>query len=82
MDFVRHLWVAVASTGQVSFGGFLASVHRVLIVALVTSNHARFRAGMHLYTWTSGHARVPGCVVPTAEIVRFPPSFVGLSGLS
>jgi hypothetical protein len=46
----------------------LAIVHRELSVDLVKGNHAIFRAGMHLHTRASGHARIPGCVVPTAEI--------------
>jgi hypothetical protein len=36
--------------------------------ALVKGNHGIFRAGVQLYTRASGHARVPGYIVPTAEI--------------
>jgi hypothetical protein len=68
MDFVRHICVAAASTGRVTYGSFLASVHREISVALVRGNHAIFRAGVKLYTRASGHARVTGYLVPTAEI--------------
>jgi hypothetical protein len=43
-------------------------VHREISVALVKGNHGIFRAGVQLYTRASGHARVPGYLVPTAEI--------------
>jgi hypothetical protein len=68
MDFIRHLCVAAASTGRVTYGSFLASVHREISIALVKGNHAIFRAGVQLYTRASGHARMPGYLVPTAEI--------------
>jgi hypothetical protein len=68
MDFLRHIGVAAASTGCVTYGSFLASVHREISVALVRGNHGIFRAGVQLYTRASGHARVPGYVVPSAEI--------------
>jgi hypothetical protein len=47
---------------------FLASVHREISVALDQGNHGIFRAGVQLYTRASGHARIPGYVVPTADI--------------
>jgi hypothetical protein len=68
MDFIRHLCVAAANTGRVTYGSFLASVHREISIALVKGNHAIFRAGVQLYTRASGHARMPGYLVPTAEI--------------
>jgi hypothetical protein len=54
----------------VTYGGFVASVHRESSVALVKGNHGIFRAEVPLYTRASGHARVPGHLVPTAEIER------------
>jgi hypothetical protein len=45
-------------------------VHRKISVALVKGNHGIFRARIQLYTWVSGHARVPGHLVPTAESKR------------
>jgi hypothetical protein len=62
------LGLAAASTGRIMYGSFLASVHREISVALVKGNHALFRAGIQLYTRASGHARIPGLLVPTDEI--------------
>jgi hypothetical protein len=68
MDYLRHIGVAAASTGCVIYGSFLASVHSEISVSLVMGNHGIFRAGVQLYTRASGHARIPGYLVPTADI--------------
>jgi hypothetical protein len=68
MVYIRHIGSAAASTGAVTYGSFVASLHRDISVALVKGNHGIFRAGVQLYTRASGHARVPGHLVPTAEI--------------
>jgi hypothetical protein len=68
MDYIGHIGFAAANTGAVTYGSFVASVHREISVALVMGNHGIFRAGVQWYTRASGHARLPGYVVPTAEI--------------
>jgi hypothetical protein len=68
MDYIRHIRFAAARTCAVTYGSFVASVHREISVALVKGNHGIFRAGVQLYTRASGHARVPGHLVPTAEL--------------
>jgi hypothetical protein len=68
MDYIRHIDFAAASTGAVTYGSFIASVHREISVALVKGNHGISCAGVQLYMRTSRHARVPGHLVPTAEI--------------
>jgi hypothetical protein len=68
LDFVRHICVAAASTGKVTFDSFLDNMHRELTVALAKGIHAIIRAGVHLYTLASGHARIPSYLLPTAEI--------------
>jgi hypothetical protein len=64
MDYMRHTALAAAST----CGSFVASVHREISVTLVRGYHGIFRARVQLYTRASGHALVPGHLVPTAEI--------------
>jgi hypothetical protein len=54
LDYLRHIGVAAASTGSVTYGTFLASVHREISVAVVKGNHGIFRAGVQLYTRASG----------------------------
>jgi hypothetical protein len=34
----------------------------------MAGNHAIFRAGVQLYTRASGHARIPGLLIPSADI--------------
>jgi hypothetical protein len=68
MDYIWHIGFAAASSGAVTYGSFVASVRREISVALVKGNHGFCRAGVQLYTRASGHARVPGYLVPTAEI--------------
>jgi hypothetical protein len=68
MDLMRALALAASSTGKVKYGGFLASVHREISAALCKGNHAIFRAGVQLYTRASGHARIPGLLIPSADI--------------
>jgi hypothetical protein len=68
MELLRALARAASSTGHVTFGGFLASVHREVSVALCKGNHAIFRAGVQMYTRASGHARIDGHLIPTADI--------------
>jgi hypothetical protein len=67
MDYRRHIAFAAASTGAVSYGSFVASVHMGISV-VVNRNHGIFRAGVQLYTRASGHARVPGHLVSMVEI--------------
>jgi hypothetical protein len=47
---------------------FLTSVHREICDALCKVNHAIFREGVQLYTRASGHARVPGLLLPSADV--------------
>jgi hypothetical protein len=68
MDPMRALALAASSTGKVKYGSLLASVHREISVALCKGYHAIFRAGVQLYTRASGHARVPGLLIPSADI--------------
>jgi hypothetical protein len=65
---MRHFARAAASTSHVTFGAFLASVHREVSVALCKGNHAIFRAGVQLYSRASGHARIEGLLIPTADV--------------
>jgi hypothetical protein len=46
MDYIRHIGFAAATTGTVTCGSFVASVHREISVALVKGNHGIFRAGV------------------------------------
>jgi hypothetical protein len=64
MDYIPHIGFAAASTGAVTYGSFVASVHRKISVALVKGNGI-LCAGVQLYTrqlYTRalGLARVPG----------------------
>jgi hypothetical protein len=68
MDLMRALALAASSTGKVKYGSFLASAHREISVALCKGNYAIFGAGVQLYTRASGHARVPGLLIPSADI--------------
>jgi hypothetical protein len=68
MDLMRAFAHAASSTGKVKYGSFLASIHREISVALCKGNHAIFRAGVQLYTRASGHARVSGLLIPSADI--------------
>jgi hypothetical protein len=68
MDYIRHIDFAAASTGAVTYGSFGPSVHREVSVVLVKGSQGNFCAGVQLYMRVLGHARVPGDLVPTAEI--------------
>jgi hypothetical protein len=68
MNYIRHNELAAASTGSVTYGRFVASVHREISVTLVQGNHGMLRAGVQLYTRASGHARIPGYLATTADI--------------
>jgi hypothetical protein len=68
MDLMRALALAAWSTGKVKYGSFLARVHWENSVALCKGNHAIFRPGVQLYTRASGQARVPGLLIPSADI--------------
>jgi hypothetical protein len=64
----RHIALASASTGALTYGSSVASVHRKISVAVVKGNHGIFWVRVQLCTRVSGHARVPGHRVPMAEI--------------
>jgi hypothetical protein len=68
MGYIRNIAFAAADTTAVTHGSFDAGVHREIRVALVKGHHGIFWAGVQLHTRASGHARVPGHLVPTAEI--------------
>jgi hypothetical protein len=60
---------SIVDTGQcpqdIDFDFMLRLAHNP---ALRRTTHGIFRAGVQLYMRASGHARVPGYLVPTAEI--------------
>jgi hypothetical protein len=59
---------AACSTVKVKYVSVLVSVHREASGALCKGNHAIFRTGVQLYTRASEHARVPGLLIPSADI--------------
>jgi hypothetical protein len=69
MDYIRHIGFAAASTGAVTYGSFVAvCIGRSVWLLSRAIMGSFFRAGVQLYTRASAHARVPGSLVPTAEI--------------
>jgi hypothetical protein len=73
MDYIRHIGFAAARTGAVTYGSFVASVHREISVALVKGNHGIFRAGVQWYT----RARdMPVCLVILCPQLRLSESVV------
>jgi hypothetical protein len=53
IDCIRQIAAAAASTGAVTYGSFVASVHTEISVARIDGNHRIFRAGVQLYTRAS-----------------------------
>jgi hypothetical protein len=68
MGYIHNIAFAAAVTTAVTYGSFDASVHREIRVALVKGHHGIFWAGVQLHTRASGHVRLLGHLVPTAEI--------------
>jgi hypothetical protein len=66
VQLMRAFARAASSTGHVTFGGYRASVHPHVSVALCKSNLAISRAAVQMYTRASGHARTDGHLIPTA----------------
>jgi hypothetical protein len=67
MDVMRDLVRAASTTGKVKYGSFRASAHGEVSVAVCTGYDAIFRAGVQLYIRASGHARILGLLIPSAD---------------
>jgi hypothetical protein len=68
IDLMRTLPRTASSTGKLPYGSFLASVHWEVSVVLCKGNHAIFRARLQFCARVSRHARVPGPLIPSADI--------------
>jgi hypothetical protein len=67
MDLMRSLARESSSTSKGRYGSVVASSRMEVSVALCNGNHAIFGAGEPLCFHVSGHARVSGLLVPSAD---------------
>jgi hypothetical protein len=73
MDYIRHINFAAASTGAVTYGSFVASVHREISVVLSRAIMGSFVLG---FSCIRGPRDMPVCLVILCPQLRLSESVV------